>query len=81
LSASKRIDRSRSTRACNLSISKLAVESAPVFALALVTAALVALLWKSVGHVKATIDWETAFVLAILFGVVQTWAKFREIKQ
>lgn len=64
-----------------MTISKLALEFASVFALALATAALVTLLWNIVGHAETSIDWKTSVVLAILFGVIQTWAKSRENKR
>jgi len=63
-----------------MTISKLAVEFASVFAVALVTAVLVTLLWNVLAHAEGIVDWETSFVLAILFGTIQTWAKSREIK-
>ena len=52
----------------------------PVFAVALVTAGMVTWLWNIIGHAKSAIDWGTSFLLAVLFGTVQTWVKSREIK-
>jgi hypothetical protein len=62
-------------------IKKLAVEFVTVFAVALVTGVMVTLLWNIIWHAKSTIDWETAFLLAILFGIIQTRVKSREIKE
>ena len=60
---------------------RLAVEFASVFAVALVTGALVTFLWNIIGHGASTIDWETSFRFAIIFGIILTWVKSREIKE
>lgn len=57
---------------------KLGPEFITVFAIALVTAAIVTWLWNIIGHGASTVDWETAFMYAILFGIIQTWGKWRE---
>lgn len=44
------------------------------------TVAIVTFLWNLIGHGVSTVDWETSFRLAIMFGVVLTWAKSRDIK-
>jgi hypothetical protein len=59
---------------------KLVVEFASVFAVALVTTALVTLLWNIIGHRVGTIDWETSFRLAIILGIILTWAKARDLR-
>ena len=64
-----------------MNLKKLAVEFATVFAVALVTTAIVTFLWNLIGHGESTIDWETSFRFAILFGIIFTWAKSREIKE
>jgi hypothetical protein len=64
-----------------MNIKKLVVEFGIVFAVALVTVALVTFLWKIIGHGESTIDWETSFRFAIMFGIILTWAKSREIKE
>jgi hypothetical protein len=61
-------------------IKKLVVEFGTVFAVALVTVAFVTFLWNLIGHGVSTIDWETSFRFAIIFGIILTWAKSREIK-
>jgi di/tricarboxylate transporter len=52
-----------------------------VFAVALVTAVMVTLLLNIIWHAENTIDWETAFLFAILFGIIQAWVKSREMKE
>ena len=64
-----------------MNIKKLVVEFVTVFAVALVTAALVTFLWNLIGHGESTIDWETSFRFAIIFGIILTWVKSREIKE
>ena len=49
-----------------------------VFAAALAAGALVTLLWNLVGHGEMAVDWETAFSLAIIFGIILTWTKSRK---
>jgi len=60
---------------------KLVVEFGTIFAVALVTTALVTFLWNIVGHGTGTIDWETSFRFAVIFGIILTWAKSRETKE
>jgi hypothetical protein len=64
-----------------MNIKKLVVEFVTVFAVALVTTAIVTFLWNIIGHGASTIDWETSFRFAIIFGIILTWAKSREIKE
>ena len=60
---------------------KLVVEFVTVFAVTLVIGAIVTFLWNFIGHGESTIDWETSFRFAILFGIILTWVKPREIKE
>ena len=60
---------------------KLVVEFVAVFAVALVAVLIVTFLWNIIGHGESTIDWETSFRFAILFGIILTWVKSREIKE
>jgi hypothetical protein len=46
-----------------------------------VTAAVVTFLWNVIGHGESTVDWETSFRLAIIFGIILTWAKSRETRE
>ena len=64
-----------------MNIKKLVVEFGTVFAVALVTVALVTFLWNLIWHGESTIDWETAFRFAIIFGIILTWVKSRETKE
>ena len=63
-----------------MNIKKLVVEFVTVFAVALVTTAIVTFLWNIIGHGVRAIDWETSFRFAIIFGIILTWVKSREIK-
>ncbi len=64
-----------------MNIKKLVVEFVTVFAVVLVITAIVTFLWNVIGHGARTIDWETAFRFAIIFGIILTWVKSREIKE
>jgi hypothetical protein len=64
-----------------MNIKKLVVEFGTVFAIALVTTAVVTFLWNIIAHGTSTIDWETSFRFAIIFGIILTWARLREIKE
>ena len=64
-----------------MNIKKLASEFGIVFAITLATVALVTLLWNIIGHGESIVEWETAFLFAILFGIILTWVKSREIKK
>ena len=64
-----------------MNIKKLAVEFVTVFVVALVTIVLVTFLWNLIGYGESTIDWETSFSLAIIFGIILSWMKLREIKE
>lgn len=60
---------------------KLVIEFGTVFAVVLVTTSIVTFLWDIIGHGESTIDWETSFRFAILFGIILTWVKSREAKE
>ena len=64
-----------------MNIKRLVVEFITVFAVALVTAAIVTLLWNIIVHAEGIIEWETSFLFAILFGIIQTWLKSRDMKE
>ena len=64
-----------------MNIKKLVVEFGTVFAVTLVTVALVTFLWNSIGHGTGAIDWENSFRFAIIFGIILTWAKSRETQE
>jgi hypothetical protein len=60
---------------------KLVIEFGTVFAVTLVTTALVTFLWNIVGHGTGIVDWETSFRFAVIFGIILTWAKSRETRE
>ena len=62
-------------------IKKLVVECGAVITVALVTTAIVTFLWNIIGHGETSVDWETSFRFAIIFGIVLTWIMSREIKE
>jgi hypothetical protein len=63
-----------------MNIKKPVVEFVTMFAVALVTVAFVTFLWSLIGHGESTVDWETSFRFATIFGIILTWVKSREIK-
>jgi hypothetical protein len=64
-----------------MKIKNLVVEFGTVFAVVLVTVAIVTFLWNIIGHGASAVDWETSFRFAIIFGIILTWVKSREIKE
>jgi hypothetical protein len=64
-----------------MNIKTLITEYITVFALTLVTIASVTFLWNIIEYGKSTIDWETSFRFAVIFGIILTWKKSREIKE
>ena len=63
-----------------MNIRKLGVEFVTVFAVTLVTTALVTFLWNFIGHGVSSVDWETSFRFAIVLGIILTWVMSRETK-
>ena len=63
-----------------MNIKKLVVEFATVFAVVLVITAIVTFLWNIFGHGASTVDWETSFRFAIIFGIILTWVKSRGLR-
>ena len=63
-----------------MNIRKLVVEFALVFVVAFVITTIVTFLWNMIGHGASAVDWETSFRLAIIFGIILTWAKSRDTK-
>jgi len=58
-----------------MNIKNLGVEFGIVFAVTLVIVALVTFLWSLIGHGASSVDWETSFRFAIIFGILLTWTK------
>ena len=64
-----------------MNIKTLITEYITVFALTLVTVASVTFLWNIIGYGESTIDWETSFRFAFIFGIILTWVNSQEIKE
>ena len=64
-----------------MNIKKLLVDFATVFAVSLIVSVIVTLLWNLIVHRAGTIDWETSFRFAILFGIILPWIETRRSKQ
>ena len=60
-----------------MNIKKYLLEFATVFAVTLVVSVVVTLLWNLILHGTTTIDWETSFRFAILFGIIVPWLETR----
>lgn len=60
-----------------MTIKKLIFEFALEFVVTLVIVIIVTFLWNLIGYGTKTIDWETSFRFAILFGILLTWANHR----
>ena len=61
-----------------MNIKKLVIEFVTVFAVTLVTVALVTFLYNIIGHAESAVDWETSFRFAMIFGISLTWIKSRD---
>jgi hypothetical protein len=60
-----------------MNLKKYLVLSWTVFAVSLIVSAIVSLLWNLMFHRVSTIDWETSFRFAILFGIIMPWIETR----
>ena len=60
-----------------MNIKQFLVDFVTVFALTLIVTGIVTLLWNFSFHGASTIDWETSFRFAIVFGVVFSWIETR----
>lgn len=63
-----------------MNIKKLLVDFVTVFAVTLIVSVIVTLLWNLIVHGASTIDWETSFRFAILFGIIFPWMETRKSK-
>jgi len=65
-----------------MSIRQLLIDFIITFAVALVVTVVVTFLWSLIFHGAGTIDWETAFrfalIFGITFGIVLPWMRGRE---
>ncbi len=64
-----------------MNIKKLLVDFVTVFAVSLIVSVIVTLLWNLIVHGTSTIDWETSFRFAILFGILLSWMETRRSKE
>ena len=64
-----------------MNASRLFVDALTVFSITLVASIVVTLLWNLVVHRAGTIDWETSFRFAILFGIIVPWMEARRRKE
>jgi hypothetical protein len=64
-----------------MDIKKLLVDFVTVFTVTLVVSAIVTFLWSLIVHGAGTIDWETSFLFAILFGIIFSWIETRKSKE
>ena len=63
-----------------MNIKKLLVDFVTVFAVSLIVSVIVTLLLNLIVHGANTIDWETSFRSAILFGIIFTWINTRKVR-
>lgn len=59
----------------------LIIDTIIYFLTVLVVASIVTFLWNLVFHATSSVDWETSFRLAIIFGIVFPWIRVRERKE
>lgn len=64
-----------------MNIKKSLVDFVTVFAVTLIVCVIVTLLWNLIVHGASTIDWETSFRFAILFGIILPWIETRRSKE
>ena len=58
-------------------IRKLLGDVVMVFSVSFIVSVIVSLLWSLIVHGSPTIDWETSFRFAILFGIIFPWMQNR----
>jgi len=64
-----------------MNIKKLLIDFVTTFVVTLVITAIVTFLWSLIFHGAGTVDWETSFRFAIIFGIVFPWMRARESKE
>jgi uncharacterized membrane-anchored protein len=64
-----------------VNIKRLIVDGVTVFAVSLVVCVLVTFLWDLFVHEAGTIDWETSFRFAIVFGIIFPWMETRRSRE
>jgi len=63
-----------------MNIKKLVSDFVYVFAVSLTVTGIVTLLGNLVVHGASTIDWETSFRFAVVFGIIFSWIETRRSK-
>jgi hypothetical protein len=64
-----------------MNLKKLLAEFVIVFAVSLIVSVIVSFLWNLIVHRASTVDWETSFRFAILFGIILPWIERRRSKE
>ena len=64
-----------------MNIRRYSVDFVTVFAVTLIVCVIVTLLWNLIVHGASTVDWETSFRFAIVFGIILPWIETRRGKQ
>jgi heme/copper-type cytochrome/quinol oxidase subunit 3 len=62
-----------------MNLKTLGLEFVRVFTIALLTAAVVIFMRNILARANNDVNWGTAFLFTVLFGIIQTWMKSREI--
>lgn len=60
-----------------MNTAKLLIHFMTTFAVTFVVSVSVTLVWSLIAHGTGTIDWETSFRTAIVFGVIFSWMEMR----
>ena len=60
-----------------MTIRNLLRDAVIVFSVSLIVSVIVSVLWNLIVHGSRTIDWETSFRFAILFGIIFPWMQNR----
>jgi hypothetical protein len=63
-----------------MNIKTLLVDFVTIFAVSLVVTGIVTLFGNLIVHGATTIDWETSFRFAIVFGIIFSWIETRRSK-
>jgi hypothetical protein len=64
-----------------MNITRLLVDFVTVFAITLIVAVIVTLLLNVIVHGASTLDWETSFRFAVVFGIILPWIETRRGKE
>jgi hypothetical protein len=64
-----------------MNIKKLLVDFVAVFAVSLIVSVIVTLLGNLIVHGASSIDWQTSFYFAIVFGIIFSWIGTRRCKE